>query len=89
MLGGPSNCEIPIANYRATRMVSLAVLDALESTKDVGVIRFDQYLCDPDRCITERDGTALYLDAGHLSADGSIYLAREAQLVERIHSMAR
>lgn len=83
------NCNIPRAEYQASKADVLEFLDRLGSQADVAVIGFDEILCGPDECVTALDGVFLYRDEGHLSTVGSQLLGRRMQLGERLFSAAR
>ena len=89
MLGAVSGCAITKDSYRKRRGKVLELLAALPQRAGVDVISFDSYLCDSELCRTYADGTFIYRDEGHLSREGSVFLANAVSLVEQIHRTAR
>lgn len=89
LLGSFINCNIPLAQYRASKREVFAFLQQVHARADVGVVSFDPFLCDARECRTELDGTFLYRDEGHLSYDGSVALARAMHLDALIATAAR
>jgi peptidoglycan/LPS O-acetylase OafA/YrhL len=89
LLGGFIDCDIPLAQYHASKREVLAFLQQVRTRADVEVVSFDTFLCDAKKCRTELDGTFLYRDEGHLSYDGSIVLARAMHLDVLIAAAAR
>ncbi|MEO5830576.1 MAG: acyltransferase family protein [Rhodanobacter sp.] len=83
------NCEIPLAQYHASKRQVLAFLQRIRTQANVTVVSFDPFLCDAKACRTELNGTFLYRDDGHLSYDGSVLLARRMRLDELIAKTAR
>jgi peptidoglycan/LPS O-acetylase OafA/YrhL len=73
-MGGSAGCVVPMDVYRAKRRAELALLDAIEKA-GVPVVRLDSFLCDARSCQTLIDGTMIYRDKGHLSYEGSGFLA--------------
>jgi peptidoglycan/LPS O-acetylase OafA/YrhL len=88
-VGGSDECNIDMSAYRVERGKVLELLAALPQQADVEVIRFDSYLCDSKACRTQIDGTFIYRDGGHLSHEGSIFMANAVSLVEKINQEAR
>jgi hypothetical protein len=83
------DCDIPLAQYRASKHQVFAFLQRIHLQADVEVVSFDAFLCDAKACRTELDGTFLYRDDGHLSYDGSLLLARRMHLDALILKAAR
>jgi len=84
-----SDCQFTVEGYRALRGSVLDFLNALPSRADVDVVDFDEYLCGPENCRTNIDGVFIYGKGGHLSNEGSLFLAEKTSLVERIEKNAR
>lgn len=76
-------CEIPRRDYEAKQSRVLEFLSRLPQEAGLNVVRFDDFLCGPETCVTSINGTFLYRDAGHLSYDGSVLLARGMNLLPR------
>ncbi|KRE85783.1 hypothetical protein ASG75_09490 [Rhodanobacter sp. Soil772] len=83
------DCDIPLAQYHASKRRVLDFLQRIRARAGVEVLSFDAFLCDAKACRTELDGTFLYRDDGHLSYDGSVLLARRMHLDELIAKAAR
>lgn len=83
------DCDMPLAEYRASKHEVLGFLARVRSEADVEVVSFDAALCSDSACITELDGTFLYRDEGHLSYDGSTAVARRMQLGDALERAAR
>ncbi|WP_421928792.1 acyltransferase family protein [Neoaquamicrobium sediminum] len=75
MLGG-NECEISRSSAVQRQGKALELLAQTESLADMLTVSFFDELCDDENCKTTADGTILYRDRGHLSYDGSRYLAR-------------
>ena len=90
IFGGPTTCKISQAAYEKTSGQVRKFLAVLPEEAGVDVIDFDAYLCHSGSCETYIDGFIIYNDAtGHLSHEGSIFLAKKSGLVERIYKLAR
>lgn len=89
ILGAMNGCQINRASYEQSRKPVLDMLDAVSAAANVGIIRFDPFLCHSGGCDTSIDGIAIYRDTGHLSIQGSAAIAGKMQLVELIRSQAR
>lgn len=83
------DCDIPLAQYHASKRRVFDFLRRIRTQADVAVVSFDAFLCDAKACRTELDGTFLYRDDGHLSYDGSLLLARRMHLGALIAKAAR
>ena len=83
------SCAIDEWRFRAFRKEVLSLVDKLETLSDVPVIDFALYVCRHGECATEIGGTPLYLDKAHLSREGSILLAKNMLLGDRIWQLAR
>lgn len=83
------SCAIDEVKYRTSSKEVLAFLDRVSREADVSVIRLDDFLCHAGTCATERNGTVLYRDGGHLSVDGSRLLGSEMGLAGKILAAAR
>lgn len=84
VLGAYSDCEIPVSVYRKARHRTLALLERLPQDAGVEVIWPSEFLCDEVTCKTQIGSTFLYRDEGHLSYEGSMMLAKQANLAEKI-----
>ena len=89
LLGGFVDCNIPLAQYHASKRQVFAFLRQVQARADVGVVSFDSFLCNAKECRTALDGTFLYRDDGHLSYQGSVLLARAMHLDALINKAAR
>jgi peptidoglycan/LPS O-acetylase OafA/YrhL len=89
ILGVNHECRIDVNAYRKERAAVLEFLAALPQKAGVQVISFDSYLCDSGTCRTYVDGTFIYRDRGHLSHEGSVFMANAVSLVEKINQVAR
>lgn len=89
IIGTRDGCKIPELEYIEKRRPVLDFLTNFEDGADVQVIRFDEYLCSEGFCQTVIGDTLLYRDSGHLSYNGSILLATETHLLEKILVYAR
>ncbi|MCI4569078.1 acyltransferase family protein [Lysobacter sp. CFH 32150] len=83
------DCDMPLAEYRASKHEVLGFLARVRSEADVEVVSFDAALCSESACITELDGTFLYRDEGHLSYAGSTAVAKRMQLGDALEWAAR
>lgn len=90
IIGSDLNCrQISIDSWRKEREPVLEFLAALPEQAGVDVIYPSDYLCSSGNCITYIDDTFIYRDGGHLSYDGSVFLADKMGLVEKIRGLAR
>jgi len=55
----------------------------------VEIIDFSEYLCESGMCRTQIENTFIYRDEGHLSYEGSVFLANKVGLVSKIRELAR
>jgi peptidoglycan/LPS O-acetylase OafA/YrhL len=70
-VGAPEDCQIDRAASAARDATLTRVLDTVGQEAGAVVFSLEPYLCTGDRCATSIDGTALYQDEGHFSAQGS------------------
>ncbi|EPE93952.1 acyltransferase 3 (plasmid) [Rhizobium grahamii CCGE 502] len=89
ILGPYSNCKISLGEYRQSRARTLELLNQVSLKAAVEIVSFDDFLCDGMTCRTEIDGKFLYRDSGHLSYAGSVSIAQQTKLVERLIGAAR
>ncbi len=89
ILGAPRGCAIDAAEFRSARQAVRSLMTALPNLADVEVLQPESVLCDTVLCRTHAGGTFIYRDAGHLSREGSVYLARIMSLNTRIRAAAR
>ncbi len=82
--GVAKDCSVSMASYRAERGRVLDFLSAVGREPGIEMISYDDYLCDAMSCRTYIDGTFIYRDAGHLSIEGSVHLAKAIGLQERV-----
>ena len=87
-LGAPEGCEIDVAAFHEARARVLAVLTTAEM-HGLPVIRPETELCSERSCTTYADGVMLYRDGGHLSIEGSRWLARKMDWRKLIDERAR
>ena len=71
----PPPAPIVEADARAAQQASTDIIDALRQMHGFKVIDPASVLCDGTHCAVERDGHALYYDAGHVT----LYAARRAE----------
>lgn len=88
-IGMRGQCEIGMQAYQLEQKEVLAFLAELPQQAGVEVIPLADHLCGDTSCRTYADGTFMYRDAGHLSYDGSILIARGMGLAERVNTLAR
>ncbi len=87
-IGIENDCAISMVAYRTFRAKVLALMEALPQQAGIEVISFDPYLCGEGVCQTSANGTFVYRDGGHLSYEGSVYLANKMSLVDKIRLLA-
>ncbi len=88
-MGIKADCSISMAGYHRHRGQVQALMQALPRDAGIDVIRFDEVLCDAQSCRTRDAQTLIYRDGGHLSYDGSVFMAQAMDLVGRIQAQAR
>jgi hypothetical protein len=67
----------------------MSFLEQMERDDYVKVFRFEDFLCDNERCASTKDGVAIYRDGEHLSYGGSEYLGRSIGFADRLDRMAK
>jgi peptidoglycan/LPS O-acetylase OafA/YrhL len=87
--GHDRDCKTKDADYQVKRANVLAFLARLRQEADVEVITFDEVLRDGTGYRPVADGHILYIANGHLSYDGSVYLAHQMRMGELIAKGAR
>lgn len=88
-MGVAEECSINVDVYHNRKRKVLEFLGVLPEKAGVEVIDFDSYLCDSALCRTFIDGTFIYRDGGHLSHEGSVFLANAMSLIKRINTQAK
>ena len=89
VLGVKDQCQISVESWTKEQGTVIRFLAALPVQADVEVISLGDYLCGSGMCKTAIDDTFIYRDAGHLSYDGSVFLANKMRWVEKIQELAR
>jgi len=87
--GGQPRCQIPRSLFEQRNVELNAFLQQVSEKADVNVFSLEDELCNEDYCVTEVNGIAFYRDSGHLSLEGSIFIANKYQLMNRLHRLAR
>jgi peptidoglycan/LPS O-acetylase OafA/YrhL len=82
-LAAPPDCQVRESVYRQERANVIELMAELPK-QGVDVIGFDNYLCSNGHCMTRVGGVLLYRDTGHLSHDGSVFLANALALDKRL-----
>lgn len=88
-MGVAKDCMINMIAYRENMGSVLALMEALPQQAGIEVISFDSYLCGNGLCKTNMDGTFIYRDGGHLSHEGSVFMANAMSLVKTIDLKAK
>ncbi len=88
-MGVAKGCMIDMNAYRKHMGSVLALMEAVPLQAGIEVISFDPYLCEGGLCKTSIDGTFIYRDGGHLSHEGSVFMANKMLLVEKIRLAAK
>jgi len=88
VLGADDDCQVEEVEFRRLRSEVIQLLNEIEATKGVSVVRFDQFLCNGVRCETSWKGIPLYRDSGHFSYDGSRVIGAEMDLHRMITERA-
>jgi len=89
MYGAPEQCQIPVSQFE-TRAADLS--DFLQQVSELGgvhIYSLQDKLCNREYCLTEIGDVALYRDVGHLSHEGSIFIAKKYQLIKQLKQLAR
>jgi hypothetical protein len=89
VLGHVDACRFNREAYRERHKDVMSFLEQMEKDDYVKVFRFEDFLCDNERCASTKDGVALYRDGEHLSYTGSEYLGRSIGLAGRLDRMAK
>jgi peptidoglycan/LPS O-acetylase OafA/YrhL len=82
--GAPSDCQIDAEKARLQRRGMFETMTKLARELDVPVVDPFEALCDASRCATTRGNVVIYRDTGHLSFEGSVYLANKLNLNSRL-----
>lgn len=88
-LGEDSDCVTKDVRYRRKRANVLAFLEQVPDRLHAGVIVFDDVLRDGPGYMPVADGKILFITNGHLSYEGSEYLAHKLRLREQIGNFAK
>ena len=87
--GAAEDCSVDRSDYLSIRAPMLALLDTVARAGNVPVFRFDSFLCDSRRCITQLGKTFLYRDEGHLSRAGSKLIGERLSFGDSLRAIAR
>jgi hypothetical protein len=88
LLGPYADCNISVSAYEHAERNVLNAMRKMEVSLNLGIIRFDDILCNQAVCVTELDNRPLYGDPYHLSVDGSKILGAYLQFQEKIKEVA-
>lgn len=88
-LGSDADCVTKDVDYQRKRANVLTFLRQLSDRSGVEVIMFDEALRAGSGYMPIADGKILYIANGHLSYEGSEYLAHKMQLREGIYRTAK
>lgn len=88
-MGAEKGCSIDRFEYTRDRSQILRFLSELPKRVEVDVISFDPFLCNSEKCMTYVDGVLIYRDNGHLSYEGSVFLAAAISLNNKIYEKAK
>jgi hypothetical protein len=88
-LGSDADCVTKDVDYQRKRGGVLSFLRQLPDRSGVEVIMFDTALRAGQGYMPIADDKILYIANGHLSYEGSIFLAHKMNLRERIHQAAK
>ncbi|CAN5604985.1 acyltransferase family protein [soil metagenome] len=89
LYGRLSNCNMRLVDYQASKAGVLQLLNRIELDSQVGVVSFDELLCDREECATSLGAHAIYRDEGHFSYVGSRVVAERMRLGQLLYSVAR
>lgn len=89
ILGPHGRCELQLEEFYHQQADVRTFLARLPLEADVDVIRLEESLCSEQGCLTMLDGAFLYSDEQHLTHEGSILIAKKADLVRRVLAGAR
>lgn len=83
------DCDIPLAEYRASKRELLDFLQRAQAKHAVEVLSLEPALCDGRACKTMLGDAVVYRDEGHLSHAGSLAVARALDLGAEVQRRAR
>lgn len=89
LVGERRDCTLKQANAERSAQQYDAMISGFERIADVPVIRLDDVLCRGGTCDIAAQGRPIFRDDGHLTASGSILVARRLDLGGRVWSQAR
>ena len=87
-LGADVDCQVDRAAYQSEKRPVLEFLAAIPVGAAINVVTFDAFLCSASSCRTHDQGILIYRDIGHLSYEGSVFLANASSLLARIRKAA-
>ena len=82
-LGQYANCIMPYDDILDLREDVYAFMNQVQGKSSVEIIKFDEYLIEDSFVITNRDQINIFIANAHLSYKGSVFLAKEMDLVQR------
>ncbi len=88
-IGATKDCTIPVPAYHKSQAMVLSLIDSAQRRLGLPVFRFDPFLCDATRCVTQIGSTMLYLDPAHLSHAGARIIAEHLSLADSLVRAAR
>ena len=83
------SCRISTTAYHQHQALVRQFLAKVPDTAAVNVVGFDEALCSAQTCEVELEGVFVYIDAGHLSIEGSRQLALRMGLANQLLVAAR
>jgi hypothetical protein len=89
VLGLIDACRFNREAYVERHKTVMSFLEQMEKDDYVKVFRFEDFLCDSERCASTKDGVAIYRDVEHLSYMGAEYLGRSLGFAARLDRMAK
>lgn len=87
--GASSECLISTEMANNNSLASRELLNNVGEREFVNIFSFRDTLCTHTLCATQWDGNILYRDSAHLSYEGSIAIAKKAELVSQLEDLAK
>src|SRR5262249_8208966 len=87
--GGTADCSIGVRDYLTARASVLELVDSVSRRFDLPVFRFDRFLCDSERCVTQIGSTFLYRGQMPFTRQGSRLIGQRLSLTDSLLAAAR
>lgn len=87
--GVEQSCRFERGSAEARRFKTMHLLNLVAQSHNVEVIDFGELTCSNSFCESVANGIPLYVDGGHISSEGSVWIASQLDLRKRVWDLAR